>query len=690
MGVLPMEVVREPMMLRLVRWFGRLFIFSLSMAMLLIAIIIIGLLYLRSQPLPPYLIHETTTIYAADGQVIDTVHQGQNRTYVPIEQIPVHLLQASLAVEDQRFFQHHGIDYRRVLGAILVNLRERDYREGASTITQQLARNLYLNHEKTWKRKISEAIYTIQLEMHYSKTQILERYLNQIYFGHSAYGVESASKLFFGKHVNELSIAESAMLAGIPKGPRYYSPWLNMENALSRQALILRLMKENGYITEKERETALAEKLVFLDRNDQTRLADQIGPYFSDYIRQLVIHRYGIEEEVFEQGGLRIYTTLDPAFQQSAEEAMTRLLPNDRELQGALVAIDPRTGYVKALVGGKSYEESQYNRAFAERQPGSSIKPYLYYTALENGLTPLTLMKSEPTTFTYDEGRATYTPRNFNDSYPNDYITMERAIAKSDNIYAVKTLMYLGEDSLVNSLQLFGMDRPFSPLPSLALGAQNVSLFEMVRGYTAFANEGKLIKPLAVLRIEDRQGKVILDQQPQAEQVLDPAYTFILNRMMRSVFEPGGTGHRVAALLNRPVAGKTGSTDTDSWMIGYTPQLVAGVWVGYDKNQHINHNNDGRLAAQIWAEFLEKALAEQMPSLFPVPEGVTGAYVNPDNGLLATEHCPVSRLLYFKKGTEPTEYCHDHLPAPDMAPVPIEGNEQPSSMWDKLREWWDR
>lgn len=685
-----MEVIREPIMIRFVRWVGRLFIVSLSMSMLAIAIIIIGLLYLRSQPLPPSLIQETTTIYTADGQVLDTVHQGQNRTYVPIEQIPVYMLQATLSVEDQRFFEHYGIDFRRVLGAALVNLRERDYREGASTITQQLARNLYLNHDKTWTRKINEAIYSIQLEMHYSKTQILEKYLNQIYFGHSAYGIEAASMLFFGKHANELSIAESAMLAGIPKGPRYFSPWLNMENALSRQILILRLMYENGYITEKERETALNEELIFLDRDEQIQQSAQIGPYFSDYIRQLVIHKYGIAEEVFEQGGLRIYTTLDSVVQQSAEEAMSRFLPADRDLQGALVAIDPRTGYVKALVGGKNYEESQFNRAFAERQPGSSIKPYLYYTALENGLTPLTLMKSEPTTFTYDEGRATYTPRNFNDSYPNDYITMEKAIAKSDNIYAVKTLMYLGEETLVDTLQRLGMERPFKPLPSLALGAQNVSLFEMVRGYSAFANEGKLLKPLAILRIEDRHGKIILDEQLETKQILDPAYTFILNRMMRSVFEAGGTGHRVAATLNRPVAGKTGSTDTDSWMIGYTPQLVAGVWVGYDKNQHINHNNDGRLAAQIWADFLEEALAEQMPALFAVPDGVTGAYVNPDNGLLATENCPVTRLLYFKKGTEPTEYCPDHLPAPDTAPVPVEAHELPSSMWDRLREWWDR
>jgi 1A family penicillin-binding protein len=683
-----MEVIREPKMLRFVKWMSKLFIFSLTMTIIAIMLIIIGLLYLRSQPLPPHVLQETTTIYAADGQVLDTVHQGQNRTYVPINQMPDHLLQATLAVEDQRFFEHFGIDVKRVMGAALVNIKSGGLVEGASTITQQLARNLYLNHDKTWKRKIQEALYTLQLEMHYSKSNILERYLNQIYFGHSAYGVEAASKLFFGKHVSELTLAESALLAGVPKGPRYYSPWLDMGNALSRQKLILRLMQESGYITAEEREAALAENLVFLDPDNNVRHAGNMAPYFRDYVRHLAMNKYGIKEEVFERGGLRIYTTLDPAVQQAAEATMEEFMPTDRELQGALVAIDPRTGHIKALVGGKDYKESQYNRAFSERQPGSSIKPFLYYAALENGLTPLTLMKSEPTTFTYDEGRSTYTPSNFNNSYPNDYITMERAIAKSDNIYAVKTLMYLGEETLVDTLHRFGIDRPLKPLPSLALGAQGISLYEMVKGYTAFANGGQLNQPLAILKIEDREGNIIVNEQTETIETMDPDYTFILNRMMRSVFEPGGTGHRVASVLNRPVAGKTGSTDTDSWMIGYTPQLVAGVWVGYDKNHLINHNNDGRLAAQIWANFLESSLAEQMPALFPVPEGVVGAYINPDNGKLATEHCPVKRLLYFKKGTEPMEYCHDHIPEPDMAPVPVEEPE-PSNVWDKLKKWWN-
>lgn len=682
-----MEVIQEPRFIRVLKFFIKLFILFLSFLMLLTSIAIVGLLYLRSQPLPPHQIQETTTIYAADGQVLDMIHQGQNRTYVPAEQMPTHLIQASIAVEDQRFFQHHGLDFRRIAGAVLVNIREGSKSEGASTITQQLARNLYLNHEKTWKRKIKEAIYSIQLEMHFSKSDILEQYLNQIYFGHSAYGVESAAQLFFDKHVGELSLAESALLVGVPKGPRYYSPWLDLERSITRQELILHLMLQQGYITEEEYEAALEENLVIIDPNEQKDVLEGTALYFRDYIRQYISQTYNIPEEIFEHGGLRIYTTLDSHMQKTAEETFQHHLPEDHSLQGALLALEPQSGHIKAMVGGKDYKESQYNRVFAARQPGSSIKPFLYYAALEQGLTPLTLMKSEPTTFVYDEGRATYTPRNFNDSYSNDYITMERAIAKSDNIYAVKTLMFLGEQALVDTLHRFGISRAFHPLPSLALGAQNVSLFELVSGYSLLANQGVQTSPTAILRIEDREGNLIVQEKPKAQAVLDGDVTFILNRMLRSVFEAGGTGYRVASLLDRPVAGKTGSTDTDAWMVGFTPQLVAGVWVGYDQNQYINHNNDGRLAAQIWAEFLEESLKEQMPALFPIPEGVVGAYINPDNGLLATEHCPIKSLLYFKKGTEPTEYCHEHLPHDDMAPVPAD-KEDPSSIWKKMKDWW--
>lgn len=680
-----MEIVRENRFIRLLRLCVKLLILLLSFFMFLTSLTIVGLLYLRSQPLPAHQIQETTTIYAVDGQVLDMIHQGQNRTYVPIEQMPISLIQAAIAVEDQRFFEHFGLDLRRILGVILINLREGGKVEGGSTITQQLARNLYLSHEKTWERKIKEAIYALQLEMHYSKTEILEKYLNQIYFGHSAYGVEAASQLFFDKHVGELTLAESALLIGIPKGPRYYSPWLDFERAKKRQELILRLMHQQGYITEEEYQAALEEKLTITEPEKKGAERASSAPYFRDYIRHYVTQKYQIPEDVFEHGGLRIYTTLDPEMQRMAEKAISESLPEDRPLQAALLAIEPSTGYIRAMVGGRDYATSQYNRVFASRQPGSAIKPFLYYAALEQGFTPLTLLKSEPTTFVYDEGRATYTPRNFNDSYSYDFITLERAIAQSDNIYAVKTLMFLGEEMLVDTLHRFGIERDFQPLPSLALGAQNVSLYELVKGYGVLANQGIRMEPTPILRIEDREGRLIVQEKPKGEAVLDEDITFILNRLLQSVFEPGGTAHRVAHLIHRPVHGKTGSTDTDAWMVGFTPQLVAGVWVGYDQNQFINHNNDGRLAAQIWAKFLEESLKDELPALYAIPAGVTGVYIDSENGLLASESCPVKRLLYFKKGTEPTEYCREHLPSEQAAPLPPV--KETPSMWQRMKEW---
>lgn len=687
-----MEVIRQPKGFRLFRWLWKLFLLSISIALFCIALTILGMLYLRSQPLPPMVFQENTMIYDRNGQVIEAVNRGENRVFVPLEQMPVHLLQATIAVEDQRFFQHFGIDIKRVGGAIVANIKSGTKAEGASTLTQQLARNLFLNHNKTWSRKINEAIYSIQLEMHYSKDWILEQYLNQIYFGHSAYGIEAAAQMFLGKHVSELSLAESAYLIGIPKGPLYYSPWINEQNTLQRQKLILNLLEQQGYISAAEKEAALNEPIALIIQEEFfAERADQ-APYFSDYIRNLVVQQLDIPEDVFEQGGLSIYTTLDLELQKKAEEIIARHIPEDRELQTALLAIHPASGEILTFVGGRDYKLSQYNRVFASRQPGSSLKPFLYYAALEQGMTPTTLMRSEPTTFTYDDGRGSYTPRNFNDRYPNDYITMENALASSDNIYAVKTFFFVGEDPFVNLLNTIGFSRQFMPLPSLALGAQNVSLYELVKGYAVLANEGKSLQPVAILKVEDSEGKMLYENTQQVqEQLLDPASTFILNRMLRSVFEPGGTGYRVANMLNRPVAGKTGSTDTDSWMLGFTPQLVSGVWIGYDQNQFINHNNDGRLSTVIWAEFMEEALADEFPAMFSIPDGVVGAYINPSNGLLATEHCPVLRLLYFKEGTEPTEYCHEHLPSPDAVPqAPPADEEDSHSIWHKLRDWWGR
>jgi penicillin-binding protein 2D len=679
-----MEVIREAPLLRYLRWakkFIKLFILSLlccSFAALLL------ILYLRSQPLPAASINQTTTIYASNGEVLDTLHRGQNRFVVPLKDISPFLVQATIAIEDRSFHKHYGIDWLRLARAAYVDVIHMEKRQGASTITQQLARNLYLSMDKTWERKIKEALLAIQLELNYSKDEILEMYMNQIYYGHSAYGAQAAAQTYFGKDAKDLTLAESALLAGIPKGPSYYSPYVDFDKAKSRQQVILQAMVRSGYITPEQAEQAYAEPIKLKERN--TEAAAEQAPYFRDYIANLVKNKYGIDEETFIHGGLKIHTTLDPVMQKKAEDIIAKVLPKDKpDLQVALVAMDPATGHIKAMVGGRDYTKSQYNRALSMRQPGSAFKPILYLAALQNGFTPLTQMKSEPTVFTYDNGK-TYIPKNFGERYAHAYINMREAIKTSDNIYAVKTIDHLTPQKVVDQARELGITSKLQAVPSLALGTSLVSPLELNTAYVTIANKGERVKPIAITRIEDSQGNVLVEEKPEKTRVADPVASALLINLMQSVFEPGGTGHRVAGELNRPVAGKTGSTDYDAWLSGFTPQLVTTVWVGYDKNQKVDDVTEGYLSKKIWAQFMESALKDQPPALFDMPAGVVSVYIDPASGKLATEHCPNPQLFYFAKGTEPQEYCTDHLPNHET-PTPLPPPDTPS-FWQRMGSWW--
>lgn len=677
-----MEVVREVPLLRWLRKIKRLVKIFVFLSLTGCAALLFLILYLRSQPLPVAAIEQTTTIYASGGEVLGTIHHGKNRMVVPLREISPHLLHATVAMEDRRFWNHYGLDLLRTAKAVYIDLIHMEKRQGASSITQQLARNLYLSLEKTWERKIKEALLAIQLELNYSKEEILEMYMNQIYYGYGAYGAETAAQTYFGKRAKDLTLAESAMLAGIPKGPTYYSPFADFAKAKSRQKLVLQAMQREGYITAEEAERAYREQLDFASQEERKK--PELAPYFQDFIATLAKEKYGIDEELFRRGGLKIYTTLDIHMQKKAEEAIAKHMPKDNpELQTSLVAMDPQTGEIKAMVGGRDYTKSQYNRVFSKRQPGSSFKPFLYLTALENGYTPLTMMKSEPTVFTYEGGK-TYVPRNFGDHYPNDYISLQQAIATSDNIYAVKAIEQLTPSKVVETAKRAGIQSPLQPVLSLALGTSLASPYEMTAGYATIANGGKRVTPIAILKIEDDRGNVLVEEKPKQEQAFSPVSTFLLTTMLQTVFEPGGTAYRVAHQLNRPVAGKTGTTDYDAWLSGYSPQLVATVWVGYDSNKKVNAV-DARLAAPIWADFMEGALQGQPPSWFEIPEGVTSVYINPQNNKLATEDCPEQRLMFFRTGTQPQEYCTLHLPNPNSKPVPAKKKE---GFWDRISNLW--
>jgi 1A family penicillin-binding protein len=675
-----MEIKQEDQLIRWLRIAGKTVRWLLIALLILAALLSLFILYLRSQPLPKTDINETTTIYGADNTVIATLYKGENRVFLPLAQIPKYMQQASVAIEDRKFYEHAGFDIKRIAGAALTDLRHMSKREGASTITMQLARNLYLNHDKTWTRKYKEAMLAIQLELNYTKPELLELYLNQIYYGHAAYGIQAAAKTYFGKNASELTLAEASMLAGIPKGPRFFSPFLNMKAAKDRQRIVLNAMVSEHYITRQQANEAFAEPLKLASPDDMK--GKTIAPYFRDYVVKVAKEKYGIDEDTIEHGGLSIYTTLDPVMQQKAETAVQKYLPKDRQLQAALIAIEPQTGYIRAMIGGRDYKESQFNRVLARRQPGSSLKPALYLAALENGFTPLTKIKSEPTVFTFGNNE-TYIPKNYGDQYLYDYITMGQAIARSDNIYAVQTHLTIGPDKMLNMAKRLGINSPLQPLPSLALGSNPVMPLEMARMFATIANQGQKAEPLAIVRILDREGNPLVETKPEIQQVVSRENAFLLTHMMEKVFEPGGTGQRVHSQLHRPVAGKTGTTDYDAWLGGFTPQLAAAVWVGYDDNRKIDSFADARQAAPIWADFIEQALAGKPAAVFPVPPGVVPMYVDTASDKLASQDSKQQELMYFIPGTEPKEYYE----APKAKPEPKEEIKQEESFWDKLKFW---
>ncbi|MFV8826281.1 transglycosylase domain-containing protein [Alkalihalobacterium sp. APHAB7] len=690
-----MEVIVKKRSRRKISWLRRLLRFLLFLIVLSMLAAVLLLTYLKMEGAPALQVSQTTRLLDANDVIIGESHQGQNRYWVSLEEISEDLLHATLSIEDRKFYDHYGFDPTRIAGAVVANIKSGGKAQGASTITQQYARNLYLTHDKTWKRKFNEMLYALRLEMYYTKDEILEGYLNTIYYGHGAYGIEAAAHYFFNKKASELNLAEASLLAGIPKGPSYYSPQNDFERAKQRQELILRSMVQTGHITSSEAEAAKNAQLQFaISENEDTAA---IGPYFQEYVRNLLMNEYNIDEALVEQGGLQIFTTLDRDMQAEAERWVEIELGSTEELQAALVAVDPRTGDVKALVGGRNYLQSPFNRATqARRSPGSTFKPFLYYAAMEHGFTPSSTLLSEPTTFTFDDGRPDYSPSNFNDNYANDFVTLLHALAFSDNIFAVKTHLFLDTETLVETAGRFGIKSELENIPSLALGSNDVQLLELTNSYSSFTNGGKRVEPRFIRKVVDKNGQIIFEKEPVIEQIIDPKLAFIMTDLMTAMFDrsindyASVTGGSVAHLVNRPVAGKSGSTPFDSWMVGYTPQLVTGVWVGYDLEKRLNHATEGQIAKRIWAQFTEHSLKDDLKLDFHKPPGVTGVYINPKNGLLATDECPVKRLTYFVSGTEPTEYCQDHMPEEDSeVEMTEEDVHKKEKFLDRFIKWFN-
>ncbi len=655
---------------------------------------LIGILtYAKIQGPPPLAVPQSTLIYNDEGSVIGETNTGEKRYWVGLNEISPALIEATISIEDKSFYQHYGFDLKRMAGAALADVKAMSKVQGASTISQQYARNLFLSHDKTWKRKISEALYTLRIEMNYSKKDILEGYLNTIYYGHGAYGVQAASQYYFGKDANQLTVAEASILAGIPKAPSYYSPVSHFEHAKKRQELILQSMTEDGLISKEQLIVSKAAPIHITGEHAHQKV--ETAPYFQDVVKSILHSDLGIEERTIEMGGLKVYTTLNPEHQKAAEKVVNEQISDESDIQLGFVAMNPKNGYVTALVGGRNYEESPFNRAVqAIRQPGSTIKPLLYYSALQQGFTPSTTMKSELTSFTFDDGKSSYTPHNYNNKYAGGDITLAQAIALSDNVYAVKTHLFIGQDTLPKTAkEKFGLTTKVKKYPSSALGTSGARVIDMVNAYSIFANGGYKVKPVFITRVEDWSGHVIYENKSKKEQVLDPDVTYVMTHMLSGIFDPKlndystVTGIQIRKDATRPYAGKSGTTNTDNWMIGYSPQLTAGVWTGYDKEKEISLVDDKYLAKKMWVHFMEEALKDEPVKNFKPTKGVVGVAVNPHNGLLATKDCPVQRFTYFVKGTEPTEYCHEHLGDKETPKEKQPTKKEEKPWYEKVKDW---
>jgi len=629
---------------------------SVKLLLIFTTLFIIGNvgLYIYCLMTPKMEINKAQSYYLYDKD--DNLIFNNNEDWISLDKISPYLIDATLSTEDKYFYKHIGFDYFRIMKAAFTNLINHNKSEGASTITQQYARNLFLNFDKTWSRKLDEALLAFELETHYTKDEILEGYLNTINYG-GVFGIENASWYYFDKSASDLNLAEASMLAGIPQNPSNNSPLNNLENAKNRQKIVLTMMKSNDKITEKEYNNAINTNLTYIGKTNKSNLSSLM--YFKDAVISELESISSIPDSLIETGGLRVYTTLDVSAQESLENAFKKYINEDTEIQTSGIMIDPNTGGVLAIIGGNDYNISQYNRAlYAKRQVGSTMKPLLYYAALESGFTSASSFTSEKTTFTFSSNQ-TYSPNNYNDTYAEGPLSMGAAISYSDNIYAVKTHLFLGEDMLVNMAKRLGITSSLDPIPSLALGTGEITLNEMATSYAAFANLGYKVKSHFITRIEDSKGNILYEYNKEKENVLNSNLAYILNEMLTYTYDTTFIDYNYPTVISllpqitNKYSIKTGTTDTDMLILGYNPNVVVGIWNGYDDNRIISSNDVG-YHKNIWIETIESYLKDKDNSWYKTPDNVIGVMVNPITGDIATEEDSKSKIFYFLKGTEPT------------------------------------
>jgi penicillin-binding protein 1A len=613
----------------------------------------------------------STKIFDSKGRPITELFSEQ-RTLISLDVVPENLQKAILAIEDNHFYRHHGIVLSGIIRSIMVNFVHNARKQGGSTITQQLARNMFLTRKKTIERKIKEIILAFQIEATYTKREILEMYLNQIYLGNGAYGMHSAARSYFGKHVKDLNLAECALLAGLPRAPNAYNPYRNPERSAQRRNLVLSQMHRLRYITM---EVMVDTKLAPIDLSSG-EVSE--APYFVEYVRRQLEERYG--SNAIYKSGLRVYTSLDLDLQRMAKSAMDEGIHEAEEfiiprmqtapgqepevVQCGLLLLEPATGEIKAMIGGRDFQKSKFIRPIqAQRQPGSSFKPFIYTTAFLNGYTQADIILDTPVVFEDDNGKV-WKPENFSNKF-RGATTLRSALTKSRNVVTVKLLDKIGARTVIEVAKKFGIKSPLKPYLTLALGASEVNLLELVSAFSVFPNQGIRVEPSSILRVENAAGEVLEENTPYQQDVLDPAVAAIMTNLLENVVNRG-TGYGARRLgFKHPAGGKTGTTNdySDAWFLGFTSEYAAGVWIGLDSHKSMGRSvTGGKVACPIWTKLMLQIYADRAPKKFVYPESVEKAKFCGKSGLLPNPECKKHVMkAAFAIGTAPTQHCDIHV-----------------------------
>ncbi len=615
-------------------------------------VILIGL-YTYAYLSPKLDLKKSGSLYIYDNKD-ELLYQGsRNNEWANLSDISPYLVDAVISVEDKNFYVHHGFDYLRIAKAMATNIRRNKIVQGASTISQQYIKNLYLDFDKTWKRKIEEAFLTLELEVHYDKDDILEGYLNTINYGQGNMGIVNAASYYFNKKPNELTLEEAIMLAGIPKNPSGYNPVNNYEASVNRAKVVAKAMLNNKYIDEATYNNLYKEKIEIYGQNKTNNL--QMVMYYQEAVLKELNNIKEIPTSLINSGGLKIYTNLDMEMQKSMEDAILSKKSDD-EVQVASVVVNPDTGEVRALTGGIDYAKSQYNRALkSKRQVGSTMKPFLYYAALENNMTMASTFRSEETTFNLSNGK-TYSPSNAGGIYASKEITMAAALSLSDNIYAVKTNLFLGVDKMIDVAKRTGINEELQGVASLPLGTSEINILDFATGYNTFATGGYKKDLYFIRKVTDLDGNVLYEHEDKKDLVINPNYTYILNEALTSTTNDAfvdyttPTALNISGSLTHKYAIKTGSTNTDYWIVGYNPDALVMMWMGYDDNRECDKSVRNQ-AKKIWAEVIEDATKDK-DDWYETPKNVVAIPLDAVTGNVPKDNNKTA-LYYFVKGSEP-------------------------------------